>query len=621
MDIVFVHGLSSSADQAWKNTQGDLWPLWLRQIFPNCRVLLLNYPAPMFFYSSTSRLSVKERARSMADLLPTIGIGTRPTIFVCHSLGGILVKEILRSCVETGCSPYVVTNTAGIVFLATPHSGSDIASLTKSLGSSLTKELEKDSDYLLDLKQWFINHVMTTSIRVSSYYETQKFKGVIVVEKDSANPECSECIPIPIDADHSSICKPESLNSDIFIRIKRDIESSINGVNLMTKNLTNIMDIIALPEITNQMYFDILHFLNRLFCENGYGQRAVIISNPCGGPKPCCLIVTKDQTLLEQVEPIVNRWPERFSVHSGILGEFTSPPDKDNLPTFNLDKSKLSIDGTDITKVYTRFLSEVFDLIIDIKVCMFWDEENVTKAIIPAHRFEMKVRNWCDKYLSSLINDTKNRKIENSDKEDYYLAFSKLLAKKNYMTESVRTECIHAGINDIYERNLFRVYFDDFKSKNNKRNSFSCRIDHVNYKNDVIVLSFDKVQTKRKLFIEWKNQNNILDMTKERFNYSSLKAGDDCYSPQYSSKHLVVERINENVFFPLVDKITSLSSVLVISGGNAQSGDSGSPILDKEGNVRAMVIGKTTELGQSKILAVSISSEDMTKKVINVIKS
>lgn len=106
-DIVFVHGLSSSAETAWKNEFNDLWPLWIRQLFTNCRVMLLNYPAEAFFFSSTSSVSIKERASGLADILPTIGIGVRPTIYICHSLGGILIKQL------TGVGPRQPVDLAG----------------------------------------------------------------------------------------------------------------------------------------------------------------------------------------------------------------------------------------------------------------------------------------------------------------------------------------------------------------------------------------------------------------------------------------------------------------------------------------------------------------------------
>ena len=51
IDIVFIHGLSTESEKAWYNSEHDLWPLWVRQAHPNCRVLLINYPSTKFFGS------------------------------------------------------------------------------------------------------------------------------------------------------------------------------------------------------------------------------------------------------------------------------------------------------------------------------------------------------------------------------------------------------------------------------------------------------------------------------------------------------------------------------------------------------------------------------------------
>jgi pimeloyl-ACP methyl ester carboxylesterase len=214
IDIVFIHGLSSSADAAWKNDNGDLWPIWLRPFLGNVRILLLNYPAPALFANRFANVSISERARNLADFLPTIGIGNRPSIFICHSLGGILIKEILRCCVTTGCSINIATNTIGIVFLATPHGGSNATAWTDWIGSSLIPDLALNSEYLKSLKEWFVQYIAQTQIPISAYYETQRYKTVIVVKRESADPGCDNCNVIPLDYDHCTIAKPLSPNAD-----------------------------------------------------------------------------------------------------------------------------------------------------------------------------------------------------------------------------------------------------------------------------------------------------------------------------------------------------------------------------------------------------------------------
>ena len=50
-------------------------------------------------------------------------LGTKPTIFVAHSLGGLLVKSVLRAAHDTHEPKWkeLLNNTREIVFLGTPH--------------------------------------------------------------------------------------------------------------------------------------------------------------------------------------------------------------------------------------------------------------------------------------------------------------------------------------------------------------------------------------------------------------------------------------------------------------------------------------------------------------------
>jgi hypothetical protein len=266
LDVVFVHGIASNAESAWTNANGDLWPLWLKPMLPSVRVVLLNYPAPLFFGDRSSGITIKERARNLADFLPTIGIGIRPTVFICHSLGGVIIKEVIRSCIETGCSLNVALNTVGIIFLATPHAGSKCCNWIEWIGSALAADLALNSEYLVSLRDWFSSHALQSKICISAYYETQTYKNVIVVHRDSADPHCQSCNAVAVDADHCNIVKPISPSSDTFIRIRRDIEDSRKRIEAMSSTIKTIDDILLLPDLTNKMYFDIVNFLYNAAC-------------------------------------------------------------------------------------------------------------------------------------------------------------------------------------------------------------------------------------------------------------------------------------------------------------------------------------------------------------------
>jgi hypothetical protein len=116
--------------------------------------------------------------------------------------------------------------TRGIVFLSTPHSGSDIASWLKYIGTLLrlntsVKELQAHDPRLRELNTWFRNSPLTAEIAIQVYCEKQTVGGIIVVNETSADPGIKGIVPIPLDETHISICKMESREKLVYSRVKR----------------------------------------------------------------------------------------------------------------------------------------------------------------------------------------------------------------------------------------------------------------------------------------------------------------------------------------------------------------------------------------------------------------
>jgi hypothetical protein len=151
-------------------------------------------------------------------------------VFVTHSLGGLLVKQVLRHARDYGDVRWrsVVKRTRGVVFLSTPHSGSDIANWVKHLGFVLRntvsiKELEAHDPRLRELNIWYRNNVGALGIRTEVYCEKIPMHGFLVVDETSADPGIAGVVPIPMDDDHVSICKPPNKNAHVYKRVRRAI--------------------------------------------------------------------------------------------------------------------------------------------------------------------------------------------------------------------------------------------------------------------------------------------------------------------------------------------------------------------------------------------------------------
>jgi pimeloyl-ACP methyl ester carboxylesterase len=226
-DIVFVHGLMGSATQTWAPAPASaaaLWPNWLSA---HANIWLLDYPADLFWWSSTgASMALPERARSVIDLLANHQLGLRPLIFVTHSLGGLLAKAVLRAAQDFNQPSWkrLLANTRGVVFLGTPHTGASLgtlASVLRSLGITVNAiQIASSEPHLLDLTAWYSNNADRLGIQSLAYYE----KGT-VEDEGSSDPRVQNCLPVPSDANHIEICKPKTPNDPVYMGILRYVES------------------------------------------------------------------------------------------------------------------------------------------------------------------------------------------------------------------------------------------------------------------------------------------------------------------------------------------------------------------------------------------------------------
>src|ERR1700744_3188629 len=102
VDVIFVHGLTGDLTATWTSTNsthpaGYYWPKWICQAVPDARVFALGYPASLFEKWIAREMSLYERAKATLEYLSSYDFGNRPIAFVAHSLGGLLVKQILRT--------------------------------------------------------------------------------------------------------------------------------------------------------------------------------------------------------------------------------------------------------------------------------------------------------------------------------------------------------------------------------------------------------------------------------------------------------------------------------------------------------------------------------------------
>jgi hypothetical protein len=242
-DVVFVHGLGGDALTTWQPAENtdpqNSWLYWLGQDILGIRVWSLGYEAEAFAWKGNT-MPLYDQATNLLETLDADGLGSKPLFFITHSLGGLVVKQMLRNAVDSGNSQWkaIVEKTQGIVFISTPHSGSDMANWIKYLGGILktvsVAELESHDPQLRGLNSWYRNHEQFGQISIKVYCEKKKTSGILVVNETSADPGIQGIAPIPMYDDHVSICKPSSQQALIYKGVKKFVGQSLQSLEVQS---------------------------------------------------------------------------------------------------------------------------------------------------------------------------------------------------------------------------------------------------------------------------------------------------------------------------------------------------------------------------------------------------
>lgn len=196
VDVVAVHGLQGDAFKTWESRDGTLW---LRDLLPedipDARIMTFGYDSTVAFSNSVARIEDKA-----LDLLNRLGgqrdknTDRRPVVFICHSLGGIVVKKALILAHERASDPAfkdILVNTKAVAFLGVPHGGSGsawwanfaanalkAATIGHTTNNALVADLRKDSSALSTISKQFVDR--GRDLAIYTFYERLKLNKVLV---------------------------------------------------------------------------------------------------------------------------------------------------------------------------------------------------------------------------------------------------------------------------------------------------------------------------------------------------------------------------------------------------------------------------------------------------------
>ncbi|MDI1487218.1 MAG: hypothetical protein OHK93_006487 [Ramalina farinacea] len=241
--LVAVHGLNENLEDAW--TDPRTGTLWLRDLLPKnldvARVLTFGYKANVsLFYGNGSADRIQQHAHTLvAELQAHRSLeecSKRPIVFICHDLGGILVKKALaysstRTSNNVDHLYSIFAATYAILFFGTPHQGTEklvwkkvshgdnvAEDSTRPADSQLVSAIEPDSETLQAITEQFSS--LMKRFHIFFFWEEQLTgygqRAAYVVDEASAAPIVDNTERAGIHATHAAMVQFSDQRSTSF---------------------------------------------------------------------------------------------------------------------------------------------------------------------------------------------------------------------------------------------------------------------------------------------------------------------------------------------------------------------------------------------------------------------
>ena len=268
VDLVFIHGLGGGSRKTWSFSPDSThyWPkAWLPEdgdFSGSVRIHTFGYKADWDWTAPRkSPLNIQDFGHSLlGELRNNTGIrraGTR-IILVGHSMGGCVAKKAYILARQDPGARDFAERFHSIIFLATPHRGSDMASLLQNLLSvtlsrrPFVQDLKPNSAALAEINSTFRHYAK--DLRLWSFYETVCIRDRLVVNKDSATMGYEHEEIAALNADHRHVCKFKTPSDSNYKTVRNALVTAIDLVkaHLLT-GPSSLMRSVPLAEEANML--------------------------------------------------------------------------------------------------------------------------------------------------------------------------------------------------------------------------------------------------------------------------------------------------------------------------------------------------------------------------------
>ncbi|KAI9889651.1 MAG: hypothetical protein M1814_005052 [Vezdaea aestivalis] len=265
--IVFIHGLSGDRRASWTAEGADApWPqTLLPEVLPEARVITIGYEARVIGWKAISKNRIQDHAETLLCQLAAHrekdDTTERPIFFVAHSLGGVVLKDVLLLSWNNPEAHLkkIGYSTRGIMFLGTPHSGSSLATRAEPLAryinhfwptnATISAVLRPDSEVLARIQANFLSELRRlerggSSIKITCFYEEKDSPGFgRIVRRDSA--VIHGYTSRSINKNHEDMSKFKDPDDPGFVDVSGELQI---WSKFLQEYQTNISDVLRLTQ-------------------------------------------------------------------------------------------------------------------------------------------------------------------------------------------------------------------------------------------------------------------------------------------------------------------------------------------------------------------------------------
>ncbi|MDH1561350.1 hypothetical protein N5I19_20555 [Pseudomonas chengduensis] len=215
--ILFIHGLSGSANGTWDTMLGVVNDC---EALRNYEIARYEYPTRLFRLPFGKKMpSIQELAEGLRSFIEAKYASKTDILLVGHSLGGLVARRYIAEAVKSKREHSV----KGLLLYASPLNGSGLANIGSNFSwrhAHLT-QLSVKSDFLTSLNNDWVILKVENEVKVLSL-----IAGVdAVVSRDSAAPYIgAENTRTLILYGHSNIVEPANQSDERFIWLQRFAE-------------------------------------------------------------------------------------------------------------------------------------------------------------------------------------------------------------------------------------------------------------------------------------------------------------------------------------------------------------------------------------------------------------